>query len=68
MTTILLTAVITAAITLFVVALWGHFHLQPRLKRALKQELDEEARKADPEVLEQHRALTAALGGGAPTQ
>jgi Bardet-Biedl syndrome 4 protein len=30
--------------------------------------LDEEARKADPEVLEQHRALTAALGGGAPTQ
>ena len=28
--------------------------------------LDEEARKADPEVLEQHRALTAALGGGRP--
>ena len=46
MTTILLTAVITAAITLFVVALWGHFHLQPRLQRALKRELDEEARKA----------------------
>ncbi len=46
MTTILLTAVITAAITLFVVALWGHFHLQPRLMRALKRELDEEARKA----------------------
>ena len=37
MTTILLTAVITAAITLFVVALWGHFHLQPRLKRAMKK-------------------------------
>ncbi|MBL7249406.1 hypothetical protein [Alloalcanivorax marinus] len=46
MTTILLTAVISSAITLFVVALWGHFYLQPRLKSGLKRELDEEARKA----------------------
>lgn len=43
---ILAGAVLSAFVTLLVVALWGHFFFQPRLKRALKKEMDEQARKA----------------------
>ncbi|GAA5114739.1 hypothetical protein [Alloalcanivorax gelatiniphagus] len=46
MTTILLTAVITAAITLLALALWAHFYLLPVLRRRLRGDLEEEARNA----------------------
>ena len=46
MTAILLSAVLSAAITLTVVAIWGQVYFLPRLRRTVRQDIDEEARKA----------------------
>lgn len=46
MAMMLLTAGITAAFTLLALALWAHFVLLPALRRGLRRDLDEEARKA----------------------
>tara|TARA_R110001606_G_scaffold111327_4_gene237808 strand:+ start:12873 stop:13184 length:312 start_codon:yes stop_codon:yes gene_type:complete len=43
---ILITAALSALLTLVVVAAWAHFYFQPRLKRALQQELDEQSQRA----------------------
>lgn len=46
MTTLLLTAVVTAAFTVATLALWAHYLLLPALRRGLRRDLDEEASKA----------------------
>ena len=43
---VIATAVLSSAMTLTVVALWGHFYFQPRLRDSMQQELDEQVEKA----------------------
>lgn len=43
---IVVSALLSAFVTLLVVALWGHFYFLPRLKRDLQKEMDEQAYKA----------------------
>ena len=52
MTAILLSAVLSAAITLAVVAIWGQVYFMPRLRRSVRQDIDEEARKASDLIAE----------------
>ena len=40
------TAISSSLITLIVVAFWGHFYFQPRLRNNLQQELDEQVENA----------------------
>ncbi|MAX56429.1 MAG: hypothetical protein CL537_13130 [Alcanivoracaceae bacterium] len=42
----LATAISSSLITLIVVALWGHFYFQPRLRNNLQRELDEQVENA----------------------
>ena len=43
---VIATAVLSSAMTLAVVALWGRFYFQPRLRDSMQQELDEQVEKA----------------------
>ena len=43
---VIATAVLSSAMTLAVVALWGHFYFQPRLRDSMQKELDEQVEKA----------------------
>jgi hypothetical protein len=46
MMAIVLTAAFSSLLTLLVVALWAHLFFQPRLKRDLWRELDEQSQRA----------------------
>ena len=39
-------AVLSSLLTLVVVAVWGHFYFQPRLRNTLQRELDEQVEAA----------------------
>jgi cell division protein FtsL len=43
---VIATAVLSSAMTLAVVALWGRFYFQPRLRDNMQKELDEQVEKA----------------------
>ncbi len=43
---VIATAVLSSAMTLAVVALWGHFYFQPRLRDSMQKELDEQVENA----------------------
>lgn len=43
---IIATAVLSSLLTLLVVAVWGHFYFQPRLRDSLQRELDEQVESA----------------------
>lgn len=43
---VIATALLSSAMTLVVVALWGRFYFQPRLRDSMQQELDEQVEKA----------------------
>ncbi|MCG8391466.1 MAG: hypothetical protein MI745_00120 [Pseudomonadales bacterium] len=43
---IVASAVLSSALTLTVVALWAHFHFQPKLRSNLQEEMDEQVERA----------------------